>query len=315
MFENLDSILFPNEKPLPSCSACDHYAGHEKLILKSIETQKIFKGSFDITCDLEDGASVGQETALRQLFLNIISSSENVYKKIGVRIHDPLSSHFSDDLNFVAKNLFGIISHLTIPKILSFEQGQKVIDTVIDTYKKECDTSKVSIPPIHFLIETPKAVEEVWQIASLPLLRGLDFGCMDFVSFHHGALSDKCFQSPEQFEHPILMRAKSRLVAACLGNNIIPAHNVTVDYKNPDSAYDDALRARHHFGFLRMWSIHPNQIQPILNAMSPSAEEVDTAKEILTLAKNAQWAPISYKDRLHDRASFRYYWNVLKRVG
>ena len=311
--ENLDAILFPNEKPLPKCSACDHYAGHEKLILKSIETQKIFKGTVDITCDLEDGASVGQESALRQLFRNIITSSENEFKKIGIRIHDPKSEHFQDDLDFMAEHLFGVISHLTIPKIISFEQGKKVIAAVEAAFKKYPKNKESQIPPLHFLIETPGAVEDVWNIATLPYLRGLDFGCMDFVSFHHGALSDRCFQSPEQFEHPILMRAKSRLVAACLGNNIIPAHNVTVDYKNPEAAFDDALRARHHFGFLRMWSIHPNQIQPILNAMSPSTEEIKTATEILALAKDNNWAPISYNNRLHDRASYRYYWNILKR--
>jgi citrate lyase subunit beta/citryl-CoA lyase len=312
--ENLDNILFPNEKALPACSPCDHYAGHEKLILKSLETQKIFNGSFDITCDLEDGASIGQEAALRQLCLNIITSSDNSYKKMGVRIHDAQSPHFTDDLTFVAKNLFGTISHLTIPKVLSFMQAEKIVNEIIAVYKKECDTASVSIPPIHFLIETPGAVQEVWQIATLPYLRGLDFGAMDFVSFHHGALSDRCFQSPEQFEHPLMMRAKSRIVAACLGNNLIPTHNVTVDYKNPEQAHDDALRARHHFGFLRMWSIHPNQIKPILDAMSPSSEDIQTAKEILTLAKQNYWAPISYKDRLHDRASYRYYWNLLKRI-
>ena len=309
MLENLDGILFANEKVLPIAVACDHYAGHEKLIIKSLETQKIFKGAFDITCDLEDGAAVGQEAALRKLFSNIIHSELNEYNRVGIRIHDADSEHFQDDITFVAKDLGDRIAHLTIPKILSFEQARKIIQAVENAFK----AVSRSMPPIHFLIETPRAIEEVFEIAALPRLRGLDFGAMDFVSFHHGALSDQCFQSPQQFEHPIMVRAKTRIVAACLGNGIIPVHNVTTDFKNPESAHDDAFRARHHFGFLRMWSIHPNQIKPILDAMAPSLHEIETATAILTEAKKADFAPISFQDRLHDRASYRYYWNLLKR--
>jgi citrate lyase subunit beta/citryl-CoA lyase len=38
------------------------------------------------------------------------------------------------------------------------------------------------------LIETPGALHEVWQIAALPRVESIDFGLMDFVSAHHGAI-------------------------------------------------------------------------------------------------------------------------------
>jgi len=76
----------------------------------------------------------------------------------------------------------------------------------------------------------------------------------------------------------------------------------------------DARRARQDFGFLRMWSIHPLQIEPILRGMRPAAEEIDAAIEIINAAQDADWAPIRHQDRLHDRASYRYYWHVLRRA-
>src|SRR5690606_17517505 len=101
------------------------------------------------------------------------------------------------------------------------------------------------------------------EIAKLPWLQVLDFGLMDFISGHHGAIPASAMKSPGQFDHELLRRGKSELVAAALANGVIPAHNVTLDLKNIYQTYADARRARHEFGFLRMWSIYPLQIDPI----------------------------------------------------
>jgi citrate lyase subunit beta/citryl-CoA lyase len=63
-----------------------------------------------------------------------------------------------------------------------------------------------------------------------------------------------------------------------------------------------------------MWSIHPNQIQPIVDAFAPTAAEVDQAIEIIMAAQAADWAPTRHRDTLHDRASYRYFWQVLERA-
>jgi citrate lyase subunit beta/citryl-CoA lyase len=63
-----------------------------------------------------------------------------------------------------------------------------------------------------------------------------------------------------------------------------------------------------------MWSIHPGQIRPIINAFVPSEAEIDDAVRILSDAQSTGWGPISYRGKLHDRASYRYYWTVLKRA-
>ena len=76
------------------------------------------------------------------------------------------------------------------------------------------------------------------------------------------------------------------------------------------SASDAHLR----LGYTRMWSIHPSQIEPIIEAMSPSQDAIHEASAILLAAKAADWGPIRHEGRLHDRASFRYYWQVLERA-
>ena len=168
--------------------------------------------------------------------------------------------------------------------------------------------------PVHVLIETPGALHEVWSIAALPHVESIDFGLMDFVSGHHGAIPGQAMRSPGQFDHPLIARAKCEIVAAALGNGVIPAHNVTTEIQDTAVVRRDAERARQEFGFLRMWSIHPNQIKPIVDAMQPDFAEVTEADAILCQAQDANWGPIQHGGRLHDRASYRYYWEVLSRA-
>ena len=127
-------------------------------------------------------------------------------------------------------------------------------------------------------------MREVWEIAKLPAIQVLDFGIMDYISGHHGAVPLNAVRSPMQFEHALVVRAKAEMVAAALSNGIVPAHNVSLDLKNTYQTFSDAKRARDEFGFLRMWSIYPMQIQPIIDAMKPDFSEVADAINILMQA-------------------------------
>ncbi len=307
----IDSILFPEGRSMQVIPTCDHYAGSEKLILKSIEIQSALQGTFDITCDLEDGAAVGDEELLRKRVCEIVGSTLNEHQRIGVRLHDFESDHFWPDLGEVVRNVGEVVSHITVPKVNGFAQAKDIVSSI----HQSCGEHKLERRiPVHLLIETHGGVHEVWEIAGLPGIRGLDFGLMDFVSAHFGALRDECMRSPGQFEHAVIIQAKASLVAACLAHGVTPVHNVTIDFGDPQRTFNDAVYAKNHFGFLRMWSIHPNQINQILTAFQPDPAEVIKAAAIIEAAHAASWAPIRYEDHLHDRASFRYYWSVLDRA-
>ena len=137
---------------------------------------------------------------------------------------------------------------------------------------------------------------------------------MDFISHLGGAIPADCMRSPGQFDHPILNHVKAQIALAALSAGKAASHNVTVDFRNPESALADARRARLEFGFTRMWSIHPSQVDPIIQAMMPSTSEVEEARAIIAAARAAHWGPIEYGGRLHDRASYRFYWGILQRA-
>jgi citrate lyase subunit beta/citryl-CoA lyase len=120
--------------------------------------------------------------------------------------------------------------------------------------------------------------------------------------------------SPGQFDHPLVRHAKCEMVAAALAHSVVPAHGVTLALDDPAAVRADAERARREFGFLRMWSIHPSQIEPIVLAFRPDEAELATAVAVLVAAQAAAWAPIRHENKLYDRASYRYCWDVLQRA-
>jgi citrate lyase subunit beta/citryl-CoA lyase len=62
-----------------------------------------------------------------------------------------------------------------------------------------------------------------------------------------------------------------------------------------------------------MWSIHPDQIRPIVR---PFARHRGGRTGGTDPAEGAavQWGPIQHLGNLHDRASYRYYWSILQRA-
>jgi citrate lyase subunit beta/citryl-CoA lyase len=306
-----NQALFEGEKPFPLIPACEHFAGSEKLILKALSLQDTIGPVFDITCDCEDGAASGQEREHAEMIVRVLNSEANKHRMAGARIHDYTHPSWKQDIDILVGGAGHLLSYITIPKCTDIAQASEMIAyiqkmAVFHGIKREI--------PVHILIETHGALRQVHEIAALPWLQVLDFGLMDFVSAHHGEIPASAMRSPGQFEHRLLARAKAEVVAAALANGVIPAHNVTLDLKNVETTRSDAGRARNEFGFLRMWSIYPTQIQAIVDAMKPNYDEVTDAANILLAAQQADWGPIQYAGELHDRATYRYFWEVLQKA-
>ena len=303
--------LFAGEKAIPVLTACEHFAGSEKLIGKALELQGKLGPIFDVTCDCEDGAEAGKEKQHAEMVVDMLTSTANLQSMAGVRIHDYTHPHWKKDVDIVVGGAGKVLSHVTVPKVTTASQAAEMIGYIEETARRKKLKRDI---PVHVLIETHGALHEAWQIAGLDHVQVLDFGLMDFVSGHHGAIHASNMRAPGQFEHPLIARAKTEIVSAALAHGVVPAHNVSLDLKNPYSVFRDAWRARTEFGFLRMWSIHPSQIQPIVDAMKPDLGEVADASEILLAAQRANWGPIQYQGELHDRATYRYFWALLQKA-
>jgi len=303
--------LFEGERTFPIIPSCEHFAGSEKLIGKALQLQQKLGPVFDITMDCEDGAPAGREKEHAEMVVAMQRSDANTHKMAGIRIHDYSHEAWKQDVDIVVPGAGEVCAYITIPKPTAAGQVAEMIGYIQKVAKDNNIQREI---PIHVLIETHGALRDVDAIAAMPWMQVLDFGLMDFISGHHGAIPASAMKSPGQFDHALVGRAKGNMVAAALTHGVVPAHNVTLDLKNVYQTYSDAKRARDEFGFLRMWSIYPAQIKPIVDAMAPDFSEVKTGCEILLAAQKASWGPIQHDGDLHDRATYRYYWELVQRA-
>jgi citrate lyase subunit beta / citryl-CoA lyase len=331
------NILLGAQAGAISLPVCDHYCGVEARIAKSLQLQAEMMEEFgtcvfDVTLDCEDGAPVGGEidhanmVAAGVLFafeapkIVAISSDQLVDKRskrrVAVRVHAVDHAAFASDIAIVVGKAGGYLSHVMVPKVdtvADVERAVSLIDAANTSNHTSNHTSTHHLP-IHVLLESPKAVHNAFDIAAHPRVQSLSFGLMDFVSSHGGAIPASAMGLTGQFTHPLVVRAKLEIASACHAHGKVPSHCVVTEFSDVNAIKNAAIQAANTLGYTRMWSIHPSQIRPILAAFAPDANDIDLATQIIAAGVDAQWAPISYKGTLHDRASYRYYWQVLERA-
>ncbi len=300
-----DALFEAGELP-PALPVCDHYSGVEERMRKSLALQGELGPVFDVTLDNEDGAPIGAEVDHAHLIAALMASAENRFGRVGVRILPVGHARFGDVLDIVLRSA-------KAPAYLMLPKPNGVAD--LDLAVRAVDAAGGAGIPLHALVETHGALQSVQALAAHPRIESLSFGLMDFVSAHRGAIPQSAMGAAGQFEHPLVVRAKLEISAACHAAGKVPSHCVVTEFKHASAIQAAATKAARTFGFTRMWSIHPSQVKPIIDAFSPTTAEVDTAIEIIQAGQAAGWAPIQHRDILHDRASYRYFWHVIERAN
>lgn len=294
--------------------ACDHYAGVEARMRKSLALQAEWSERhgaclFDVTLDCEDGAPVGGEAEHAALVVELVRALDwtaPVPPRVGVRVHPVDHPAFEADVATIAGAVGARLTHVMVPKVESVADVSRAAAAL--------DAAGAAALPLHVLIESPAAVHRAFDIAAHPRVASLSFGLMDFVSAHGGAIPATAMTMGGQFDHPLVRRAKLEIASAAHAHGKVPSHCVVTEFRDREAVRRAAERAAGEFGYTRMWSIHPDQIEPIVAAFRPRSEAVEQAAEIIAQAAAADWAPISHQGHLHDRASFRYFWQVLERA-
>ncbi|WP_369907900.1 CoA ester lyase [Limnohabitans sp. Jir72] len=280
----------------------------KSLQLQAEMTQEFGTCVFDVTLDCEDGAPVGGEAEHAALVteLALTTTAARPDARVAVRVHPVDHPSFEADMALIAGQAASCLSHIMVPKV----------ETVADVERAQAALLQAGALhlPLHVLIESPGAVHRAFDIAAHPRVQSISFGLMDFVSAHGGAIPADGMGIEGQFTHPLVLRAKMEIASACHAFGKVPSHCVVTEFKNTDAIRMAAQKAARELGYTRMWSIHPDQIRPILEAMAPSEAQIDQASAIILAAHAAQWAPISHAGQLHDRASYRFFWQLLERA-
>lgn len=277
----------------------------KSLQLQAEMTQELGACVFDVTLDCEDGAPVGGE-ADHAALVTALALGAPAQARVGVRVHPVDHPSFQADMATIAGQAAPRLTHIMVPKVESVADVQCAEQALLQAGASDL--------PLHVLLESPAAIHRAFDIAAHPRVQSISFGLMDFVSAHGGAIPSEGMGIEGQFTHPLVLRAKLEIASACHAHGKVPSHCVVTEFKNPEAIRTAARHAVRELGYTRMWSIHPDQIRPILEAMAPSEAQIDEASEIILAAQAADWAPISHAGQLHDRASYRFFWQLIERA-
>lgn len=313
---SIRSQLHPREILLGAQAAgamlpvCDHYSGVEARMRKSLQlqaemTQELGACVFDVTLDCEDGAPTGAEAEHAALVAELLAGVQSGCR-VGVRVHPVDHPAFAQDVATLLGQPHALPAYVMVPKVERLSCVQTAVNAL--------DAAGAGHVPLHVLIESPLAVHHAFDIAAHPRVQSLSFGLMDFVSAHGGAIPGSAMGLQGQFSHPLVLRAKLDLASAAHAHGKVPSHCVVTEFRDTQALRQAALTARNQLGYTRMWSIHPDQIRTIVDVFAPTADEVDQAARIITLAAVQDWGPIQHAGQLHDRASYRFFWQVLERA-
>ena len=239
-----DALFDPGEAA-SGLPVCDHYAGVEARMTKSLALQAELGPVFDVTLDCEDGAPVGAEAAHAELVTAMLMSPANVHGRCGVRVHPVGHPSFAADVATIVGAAAARLAYVMLPKV----------DGVADVARAAAalDAAGGARVPLHALVETHGGLREVAAIAAHPRIESVSFGLMDFVSAHHGAIPASAMTAAGQFAHPLVLRAKLEISADCHASAKTPSHSVVTELTDMGVVAEAARKASRELGYTRIW--------------------------------------------------------------
>ena len=235
------------------------------LLLPGHEPRKTAKAATlavdAVIFDIEDGVPPTHKQAARDGIREALTTVDYGGRERMVRINGIDTDLWKDDL----AALDGLpVDGLYIPKVESADQIAELMDHLAGTARG------LSGAAVYATIETALGLTKVEEIAAAQGLAGLFFGSGDYK------LSTGIEISWETLLYP-----RSRIAVAAAAHGL---QSVDVAYfkdvKDADLARQDAKDAR-ALGFTGKVVFHPNQVTPVNDVFTPSADEIAHARKIL----------------------------------
>lgn len=221
--------------------------------------------------DLED--SVAPENRVRARGLAREFLQERNSQAIWVRINPVGSSDFVADMAAVVA---AAPAGLIVPKP-DGPQDLLTLDAHLLTLETQAGLPQRSILLLPVATETPTAVLSLKDYRSPPpRLAGLSWGAED-LSAALGAAMNRDENGEFLFIHK-MVRAMTLIAAKAAGVDAI--ESVHADFRDR-AGLERAARLAQREGFSGMMAIHPEQVAPINAAFTPSAADIEHAKNVV----------------------------------
>lgn len=252
----------------------------------------------EVIFDLEDGCTVSQKIPARKALIEAFQTLDFGSKIRAFRANGIHTSFFYRDLIEVVEAAGANIDVLVLPKVRD-AADVLLADRLLVQIEQNMNWPVGRIR-LEVLIESAIGLKNVEAIASAtPRLAALLFGVVDYAG-------DIGIREPLREQFALYHYPKARIVAAARAAGIDAIDGVTTQVRDLELCRHDAREAA-RMGFDGKWAIHPDQVEIINRAFTPSPEELARAREILDAYDQADrksdTGVFVHKDEMIDAAS------------
>jgi citrate lyase subunit beta/citryl-CoA lyase len=237
-----------------------------------------------VILDLEDAVKPDDKAAARKAAFEAVNEGFPG-KPSAIRINGPETRWHGDDLEAVSASSCNLF---VLPKV---EDG-RVASAIAKSVGK----------PLLTMIETPRGVLRVTEIASADGVAGLIAGTNDLANTLH---------LPGTNDRPGLGLSLQLIVLAARAAGIWALDGVFNDLADPDGLVAQCAEGR-ALGFDGKTLIHPNQIKIANHAFSPGAAELEDARALVAAASGGAER---FRDRMIETMHVEMAKRLLARAG
>jgi citrate lyase beta subunit len=219
-----------------------------------------------ICMDLEDGVALNRKAEARRTVAAALRELDFGRSEKLVRINPVGSGLETEDIGAVLPfHPDGVV----VPKIETLEQIQWAsgkIEAAELAYGWPVNSIRLIA-----IIETPKAIFNLKEIAAAPRLDALIFGAEDLAASLGAVRTRSAWE---------VFYARSAVVTAAAAFGLQAIDMVSVDFKDLAALAEEA-RFGAGLGYAGKQIIHPNQVAPVQEAFTPDDQSITQAKRLV----------------------------------
>lgn len=265
---------------------CAHFipGASEKMLAKGLDTE-----ADALVLDLEDAVVPELKDEARGVIAGWLADADFGRHEKVVRINPVDTPWFRAD---VEATMVNPPDAYLVPKIHG-PDDVRLVDRVVSDLERQHGHPADSVKLIVLGTETPRGLLAVDDLVCVPRIDALTWGAEDLSA----AIGARRNRDAEGHYLPLFEHARTMTMLAAAAAGVQPLDTVWVDVTDPDGLRRDSWESA-SMGYTGKISIHPSQIDVINEIFTPSAEDVEEARELLAeLERNRAEGKMAFRFR------------------
>jgi citrate lyase subunit beta / citryl-CoA lyase len=264
-----------------------------------------------VFCDLEDAVAPSAKAGARHTIIDALNHLDWGSTVRCVRVNDNTTEFCHEDIITLLEGAGENIDTIMLTKPLDASDVLFADKLLFQLEKKLGLKKRIGL---EVLVEEVEAMHNVWEIAhSCKRMECMIFGMGDYSASQGMSMQDI---GESKYTGDIWHYPRYQLTIAARAAGIDAVDGPYADFSNPEGYAEECRRAL-ILGMVGKWAIHPAQIAPALEAFSPLAEDVELARELIGVYKDAEArgiGSVNHKGKMVDAATARVFQNTVDRA-